>query len=144
MYCHLYVRKGIVFVPTSGNVHRGLHRDIEPVAVVAVSNTDALRQALLETVNKGNPPASYYQPGSAPQPVVLKYAGVKTWAAFARDASSWSIKEQGGTYQIVGYRTHRDGHWEEDPERRITFPPRSTLDEVIDRMIAILQDAARK
>ena len=144
MYCHLYLRKGIVFVPTSGKVHRGLHRDIEPVAVVAVSNTGALHQALLETINKGNPPTSYYQPGDAPKPVVLKYASVKTWAAFARDASSWSIKEQGGTYQIVGYRTHRDGHWEEDPEQRTTLPPRSSLDEVVDRMIAILQEAARK
>jgi hypothetical protein len=75
---------------------------------------------------------------------VLKYAGVKTWAAFARSASSWSVKEQDGKYQIIGYRTHHDGHWEEDPEQRITFPPRSTQDEVIDRMIAILQDADRK
>jgi hypothetical protein len=144
MYCHLYLRKGIVFVPTSGKVHRGLHRDIEPVAVVAVSNTGAIHQALLGTINKGNPPASYYRPGDAPQPVVLKYAGVRTWAAFVRNALSWSVKEQDGTYQIVGYRTRRDGHWEEDLEQRTTFPRRSSLDEVIDRMIAILQEAARK
>ena len=32
MFCHLYLRKGAVFVPTSGNVNPGLHRDIEPVA----------------------------------------------------------------------------------------------------------------
>jgi hypothetical protein len=37
---------------------------------------------------------------------------------------------------------NRGGHWEEDPEQRITFPPRSTLDEVVDRMIAILHDRA--
>jgi hypothetical protein len=74
----------------------------------------------------------------------LKHAGVKTWSAFARGTSSWSIKKKDGSYQIVGYRTHRDGHWEEDPEQKITFPPRSAPDEVIDRMIAILQDAARK
>jgi hypothetical protein len=75
---------------------------------------------------------------------VLKYADVKTWSAFARGMSSWSIKEKDESYQIVGYRTNRDGHREGDPEQRITFPPRSTLDEVVDRMIAILQDAARK
>jgi hypothetical protein len=46
MFCHLYLRKGTVFVPTSGNVHPGLHRDIEPVAVVPASNPDAIRDAL--------------------------------------------------------------------------------------------------
>jgi hypothetical protein len=54
------------------------------------------------------------------------------------------LEEHGGTYQIVGYRTHSEGRWEEDPEQRMAFPPRSSLDEVIDYMIAILQDAARK
>jgi hypothetical protein len=66
MFYHLYLRKGSVFVPTSGNVHPGLHRD------------------------------------------------------------------------------NRAGCRDEDPEQRITFPPRSTLDQVIDRIIAIVQDAARK
>ena len=144
MFCHLYLRKGSVFVPTSGNVHPGLHRDIEPVAVVPVSNPDAIREALKATIARGNPPTPHYPRGSRPQPVVLKYADVKTWSAFARGTSSWSIKEKDESYQIVGYRMNRDGHWEEDPEQRITFPPRSTLDEVVDRMIAILQDAARK
>jgi hypothetical protein len=95
------------------------------------------------TIARGNPPTPHYPRGSRPQPVVLKYADVKTWSAFARGTSSWSIKEKDESYQIVGYRTNRDGHWEEDPEQRITFPPRSTLDEVIDRMIAILHDAVR-
>ncbi len=144
MYCHLYLRKGIVFVPTSGNVHKGLHRDIEPVAVVAISNTDALREALHATVSRGNPPTPYYPRGSYPQPVVLKYAGVKTWAAFARGTSTWSIKEHNGSYQIVGYRKHPNGHWEEDPEQKTNLPPGTTGDDLVERMIAILQDAARK
>ena len=131
-----------MFVPTSGNVHPGLHRDIEPVAVVPASNPDAIRHALKATIARGNPPTAHYPRGSHPQPVVLKYADVKTWSAFARGMSSWSIKEKDESYQIVGYRTNRDGHRDEDPEQRITFPPRSTLDEVVDRMIAILHDRA--
>ncbi len=31
----------------------------------------------------------------------------------------------------------------DDPEQVITFPSGSTVDQVVDRMIAILQDAAR-
>jgi hypothetical protein len=32
----------------------------------------------------------------------------------------------------------------EDPEQRVEFPPGTAVDQVIDRMIVILQDAARK
>jgi len=38
MRCHLYLRKGKVFIPTFGRVPGGPYRDIEPVAVVDVSN----------------------------------------------------------------------------------------------------------
>jgi hypothetical protein len=142
MHCHLYLRKGTVFIPTSGLVHRGLYRDVEPVAVVAASNTQAVREALHATIARGNPQTLRYPRGTYPQPVVLKYAGVKSWGAFARDASPWSIKEEDGIYQIVGKRKHPDG-WVEDPDQKIEFPPRSAIDDVIERMITILQDAAR-
>jgi hypothetical protein len=75
-------------------------------------------------------------------PVLLKYAGVKTWSTFARGASHWSIKEKDGKYQIVGHRTHRDGYWVEDSDQKTDFPPGATVDEVVERMIVILQDAA--
>jgi hypothetical protein len=143
MHCHLYLRKGTVFIPTSGIVHKGLHRDVEPVAVVPVSNTQALRQALHETIARGNPPTPHYRRGSYPQPAVLKYAGVKSWTAFARDASPWSIKEKDGIYQILGKRRHPNG-WVAEAEQTIEFPPGSTVNDVIERMVAILQEAARR
>jgi hypothetical protein len=133
-----------VFVPTFGRVDKGLYRDIEPVAVVDVSDADALRQALSETIARGNPPTSYYPRGGPyPQPVVVKYAGVKRWSSFARSASPWNIKEKDGVYQIVGHQKGPSG-WVEDPEQMIKFPVGTTLDQVIDRMIAILQEAARQ
>ena len=143
MHCHVYLRKGTVFIPTSGVVHKGLHRDVEPVAVVAASDTKAMREALRATIARGNPPTPHYPRGTYPKPIVLKYAGEKSWAAFARDALPWSVKERDGSFQIVGKRKHPDG-WVEDPERKVEFPPGSTVDQVIDRMIAILQDAARQ
>jgi hypothetical protein len=142
MYCNLYLRKGKVLIPTFGRVDIGLYRDIEPVTVVDVLDADALRRAFHETIARGNPPVGPY-PRPNPPPVVLKHAGVKSWGAFARGASPWNIKRRGGIYQIVGHQKGPDG-WVEDPEQKIEFPPGTTLDQVIDRMIAILQDAARK
>jgi hypothetical protein len=144
MHYHVYLRKGAVIVPTSGKVDRGPYRDIEPVDLAPVSDAAAIRRALQAAIARGNPPTPRYPSGSYPQPVVVKYAGVKSWGAFARDASPpWSIKERDGLYQIIGKRKHPDG-WVDDPKQKIDFPPGSTVDEVIDRMIAILQDAARQ
>jgi hypothetical protein len=66
---------------------------------------------------------------------------VKSWAAFARDASPWSIKEKDGVYQIVSKRRNPDG-WVEDPDHTIEFPEGTTVDDVIDRMVKILREAA--
>jgi len=74
---------------------------------------------------------------------VLKYAGVKSWSAFAGSASPWILEEKDGKYQILGHRRHPDG-WVKDPEQTVEFPPGTALDTVIDRMIAILQDAVRQ
>jgi hypothetical protein len=141
---HVYLRKRKVFIPTFGLVHKGLYRDVEPVAVADVSDTEGLRRAFRETIARGNPPTPYYPRGGPyPQPVVVKYAGVKSWSAFARGASPWNIKDKDGIYQIAGHLKGSSG-WVEDPEQKIEFPPGTTLDQVLDRMIAILQDAARK
>ena len=73
---------------------------------------------------------------------MVKYAGVKSWGAFARGASPWSIEENDGFYQIVGSLRGPSG-WVEDPEQKVELPSGTTIDQVIDRMIAILQQAAQ-
>jgi hypothetical protein len=141
MFCHLYLRKGKAFVPTLGRVPGGPYRDIEPVTVVEVSDTGGLRQALHQTIARGHPPVGPY-PRPNPPPVVLKHAGVKSWGAFARSASPWAIEERNGKYRIIGHR-REPNNWAEDPGQTVAFPQGATLDQVIDRMIAILQETAR-
>jgi hypothetical protein len=141
MHFSLYLRQGTVIVPTTGLVDRGPYREMEPVAVAPLSNPDAVRQALRDAISRGNPPAPRYPPGGHPQPVVVKYAGVKSWSAFARGTLTWGINKHNGDYQITGYSRHPDG-WREDPEQKINLPAGSTVDDAIDRMIAILQEAA--
>jgi hypothetical protein len=144
MLFNCFLKTGIVYVPTVAKLKTGAYTDIEPVAVSPVANTEALRRALSDAISRGNMIVPNPSKDHWPPPVLLKYAGAKTWSAFARGASTWSIKEKEGSYQIAGYRTHPKGYWEEDPHHKITFPPGSTVDDVIERMIAILQDAARK
>ncbi len=144
MLYNCFLKSGIVYVPTVVKMQTGVYSDEEPVAVVSAANSQGLRRAFLEAIERGNAVVPNPPKDNWPPPVLLKYTGAKTWPAFKRGASTWSIKEKDENYQIVGYRTHRDGYWQEDPDRKIDFPPGSAVDEVIDRMIAILQDAARK
>lgn len=143
MLLHSYLKSGIVYVPTVAKLTTGAYLDIDPVAVESVANVVGLRRALLEVNDRKNPVISPPPKGKWPSPVLLKYAGVKSWSAFARGASMWSIDEDQGNYQIIGYCDHPDGYWARDPDRITNFPPGTEIDAVIDRMIAILQEAAR-
>lgn len=139
-----YLRQSIVYVPTVGK--RGaVYTIIEPVAVVPVTDAKFVRRAFLDAIARENVTVLPHPKGTKwPPPVLLKYAGVKTWASFARDASTWNIEVNEGIYQVIGHRLHPKGYWVEDPDQKIEFPPGSTVDDVIERMIVILQDAARK
>jgi hypothetical protein len=39
MNCHLYLRRGNVYLPTMGKMDEGFYRGVEPVADVSASNT---------------------------------------------------------------------------------------------------------
>jgi hypothetical protein len=143
MLLHAYLRNQIVYVPTVVQLQTGAYRDIEPVTVLAVANADGLRRAFLGVSARQNDVVPPPPKDKWPPPVLLKYAGVKTWGAFTRGAAVWSIEETGGIYQIIGYRMHPKGHWEENPEQKTIFPTGTKVQDVIDRMIAILQEAAR-
>ena len=139
----IYLRKSIVYLPTMGEMDKGFYRGVEPVAVVPISNTEGVRQALRTTIARGNPIVPMLRRSDIPPPVLLKYAGVKSWSAFERDMCFWDISEKEGTFQIAGQRKHANGMWKDDPEQTIIFPPSAKVDDVIDRMIDILQATAR-
>jgi hypothetical protein len=140
------LKSGIVYVPTVARTEAGFYMIREPVAVVPAPNTEALRRALHDVMARGNAIIPTPKRNAYPPPVLPKYAGEKTWSAFMGGASEWKIKEKDGSYQIIQYRENPkgDGSWVEDRDRKIEFAPGTTADNVIDRMIAILQAAAQK
>jgi hypothetical protein len=82
MNCELYLRNGTVYLPTMGKMDEGFYRGVEPVAVVAATNTDGVRQTLRATIARGNPVVPMLRRSEWQPPVLLKYAGVKTSSAF--------------------------------------------------------------
>jgi len=144
MYYHFYVRNGIVYIPTMGKMDQGFYRDVEPVAVVSASNTEAMRQALAAVIARGNPIVPMLRRREWSAPVVLKYAGVRSWSAFEQGMSLWGLDDKNGKFALIGKRKQSNGATVDDPERTFTFSPGSTTEDVIEKIIVILQEAARK
>lgn len=139
-----FLRDGVVYLPTVARRASGpIYTDIEPIVVVRLDDLVAVRQALQDSQKKGNPIIPDSDPRELrPPPIILKYARVRSWSTFFRTAWTWSIRDDDGLFKIISYRKHPRGYWEQDLAQEIKFPPGTTVDDVVDRMIAILQEAA--
>src|SRR6185295_844735 len=133
MLCHLYLRKGTVYVPTVAQTEAGFYLDIEPVRVVPISDFNKVRGAILDAIDEGNPTVFTPPVDNFPKEVVLKYATVKSWAAFERDAFVWTIDQKDGKYQIKPGRRRPDRGWEDDPEKIESMPSGTTPQELAKR-----------
>lgn len=138
----VYLRNGIVYLPTLGKMAEGFYRGVEPVAVVRLTDIAQARQALQTTIERGNPSVPMLPRGEIPPPVLLKYAGVRKWSDFERGMKFWTIEEKDGGFLIAGQEKQADGGWHDDPKQTITIAPGTSSDEVIDKIIGILLSAA--
>jgi hypothetical protein len=140
------LKDGIAYVPTVVKTEAGFYMQAEPVAVIPAGHTAALRHALHAVMAKGNEIVPTPKRNAYPAPVLPKYAGANNWSVFKKGSSEWSIREENANYQIIPYRNdpHGSETWIEDNARKIKFSPGTTREQVIDRMIGILQDAAGK
>ncbi len=141
MLAEIYLRKNIVYLPTMARTEAGIYSGIDPVTVVPVTDAGAFTVAIRETMARGNPIIPTPKRDSWPEPVVLKYAKVKSWTAFEKDASIWTVEEKAGIYHISPGRRHPDGGWEDDPVRIETFPKGATIDDVARRVVALVQSS---
>lgn len=144
MLAHCYLRNDVVYVPTVVQLKTGAYMNVDPVAVVPSANAGELRRAFAAAFARGNAVVPLPPKDKWPPPVLPKYAGVKTWSAFMRDAAEWDISEKAGIYKITPWKKDPEGgpSWVPDLEHRIAFPPNTARDEVIERLIAIVQDVA--
>jgi hypothetical protein len=89
MFIECYLREGTVYIPTVvRQTSSPVYNMIEPIAVVPVNDPDAVRAALLDSLNRGNAiiPDPNPRKRDAP-PAILKYARVRSWWAFFRTAN---------------------------------------------------------
>jgi hypothetical protein len=144
----LRLYKGIVHIPTSYRVeHDGFFVNA-PLESVPVEQTQGLRQAILTTIERGNPPISRDRARTllhSKDDPLLKAAGARSWYVLDRQTKGlWSIVGKDGIYQIRVDEPMQPRGWHEDKTKRVEFPPGTPVDQVIERLVAMIQECARQ
>lgn len=141
--------KGIVYIPTSYVVEGGgPFFEGAPVESVPVEQAKKLRLTLLSAIDRGNAPitrAEVATSRTANTPPMLAATGARSWHDLDRRMKgSWSVVEKDGTYQIRVDQPMQLRGWHEDKGKRIEFPPRTPVEDVIDRLIAMMQKRSQQ
>lgn len=143
------LHKGVVHVPTSYIVERdGFYVHDTPLESVPVEQTEALRQAILAAIERGNPPISRDQARAvvhSKDDPLLRATGMRSWYALDRQMKgSWNLVERDGLYEIRVDQPMKTHGWHEDKSKRIQFPRGTAVEDVIDRLIAMIQECAQQ
>ena len=128
-----------VYVPTIAKTEAGFYQTIEPVAVVKLSDSPALIDALKAMLLKGNPIIPTPKPAGRATSPILRYSPIKSSSKFDREASYWHIYEKDGVYEFGPLKRRPDRGWEEDPDRMQRMPPDSTVDDVVNQVVKSVQ-----
>ena len=149
MTVSLLLHNGVVHIPTSYHVERNrFFFETAPLESVPVEQTERLRQAILTAMGRGNPLMSlndFKSLSGSRNPPMLVATGARSWHALDRQMrGSWSIKERSGTYEIRVDEPMQPRGWHEDETKRVEFPPGTPVQEVITRLIAMIQECARQ
>jgi hypothetical protein len=94
-----YLRDYVVYVPTlARRAREPVYTHIEPVGVVSIANTEAVRRTLLETIARKTLlyPILTKRLGMHPS-IILKYAGVRSWSAFI------AMRQRGASEKTTGF-----------------------------------------
>src|SRR5436190_3958698 len=108
---HVYVRKGLAFVPNVAQTDAGFFLDTEPVRVVALNESQALACAIQEAIDIGNPRIPTPTRLTFPKPVILKPAGVKNWNAFVEGGVCFTIFRGEDELEIAETGRNEEGEW---------------------------------
>jgi hypothetical protein len=135
----LYVIKDRIIIPTLAETPAGF-REIEPVVSFTVTDPE-LSLALEAAVRRGNPLGDAPSRLNFPEPVVLKYAGVKSWGAFVAIAEHWDLVADNGTYTLSrSTRDSKGNYWGGKEKLLIPSDATGTLPDTKAIIDAILSD----
>jgi hypothetical protein len=132
---HIYMRKGICFIPFVAKTKAGFYLDIDPVKVVKLDDLQLLTLAIEQAMAAGNPIIPTPSRSKFPKPVILKPAGVKNWGEFVKQGACFTIIRQENEFVILETSRNENNDWIDDPSLKQIHPARSTTLEIISLIV---------
>jgi hypothetical protein len=132
-----------VIIPTKAETEDGFFIGVEPVAVVDAADSVAVVRAVVAALERGNPRIKTPARDAFPPPVVLPYAGVKSWKTFEKGAQTWGVDVEDKHTVIRPQRRHSEGGWVDDEDRLEYFPPGTAFEKIAERIAMLIQLAAK-
>lgn len=124
----LYVWHSWAYLPIQGRVEKGAWTNLDPVQVVQLKEDDLVR-AMQEVLASGHPLVTEKEWEIIKQKSdpLLKATKARSWKQLAKEGAAYSIAILPD--QVILYMTmvNRQGKWEFDPAKTITFPPDTDL-----------------
>jgi hypothetical protein len=138
----IYSAKNKVLVPTSVETTAGVGMEVEPMEVVDIDDTDALKRALLDVITKGNPIVPHPSQDEMSKVTIHKKLGFKSYKAFNHEANAWGVVRNDRIYSIDFYKISDDGRgYNSLPNKRMNFSIDTPVEIVVDKLIEIIQQA---
>ncbi|MFA6295296.1 MAG: hypothetical protein WC666_02630 [Candidatus Paceibacterota bacterium] len=139
MLCNIYLRKDIVYIPTTGRTDAGFYINIDPVNVIHVTDTEVLHSSIKNMLDKGNPQIPTPTRNTFPKPVLLNYVKVKSWAQFEDGAICFEVFEKDGLYKIQQMKKSESKGWEDNPTNAETFTSQTEVDTIVQKIVELIQ-----
>lgn len=141
--CSIYLRKGKVIVPTASQTDAGFYIELEPVTVADAIDADAVVRAVIAALDRGNPRIKTPERDAYLPPVVLPYAGVKSWKTFEKGAQTWSVDVEDKYIVIRPQRTHQEGGWVDDEDKLEYFASDTPFEQIAQRVAKLVKIAMK-
>ena len=106
--------------------------DIEPVYVASPDNED-LSSAVAKVLAIGHPqlPTPTREELRQCRSPILAATKARSWRELARTGASYTISWTDKEIRVNMSRLDKKGRWEYDPEKRRTFPPDTSLQDIV-------------
>ncbi|HEV2674364.1 MAG TPA: hypothetical protein VGV37_07465 [Aliidongia sp.] len=141
----IYLRKNLVFIPTTIETNGASCMDIEPVSVIPVTDQGELRRAIENFPIRGNLFMEHIpRMTGILLPTIAASARVKSWSAFYRGVSAWSLYDIDGIYRLLRWRSGSGRGLNPDEDGKILFTRAMGFDAICNSVVETVQAEAAK
>ena len=142
----IYLRKGIVYLPTSRRIPGSYYKHTEPVQVAPATDVAGVIGAFERAFEVGNPLITEQEAVAFPNWITKARTGVTSWSAFERGLLSWDVgtHPKTGEYRMFSYGPMKGGGRTRNEIPEFTLPADTPISEVIRRASEVVCDAAKR